>query len=175
VGAAAALKLFAWPVVVVLAVHALSQRRLSRFLLGAAGLPVITAIPALGRGPAATLENVVAFPFGHGVVNSPAASPLPGWLIATYVPGGRVVTVVLLALVALAVAGYLVRRPPADAADAAMVAGVAVLVLMLFLPSTRFGYLLYPVALLAWAPALRAGHIPAPRAAPMVPAQTASR
>ncbi len=43
---------------------------------------------------------------------------------------------------------------------------------MLLLPSTRFGYLLYPVAFFVWAPALRPRPIPAPRSAPTgVPAK----
>jgi hypothetical protein len=49
----------------------------------------------------------------------------------------------------------LVRRPPRTAAAAATIAGLGLLVAVLLLPATRFGYLLYPLVLLLWVPALR--------------------
>jgi hypothetical protein len=155
VGAAAALKLFAWPVLVVLLVAALVARRGLVFGGFAIGLPVITALPPLLVDPGAFVENVLAFPFGRGLVSSPAASPLPGHLLATGVPGGRIVVYLLLAATAAGIAGYLVRRPPRTVADAALISGLGLLAAMLLLPATRFGYLLYPVVLLVWVPALR--------------------
>jgi predicted phosphoribosyltransferase len=156
VGAAASLKLFAWPVAVVLGVYAVTRARpaWARYGAGALGLPVLTALPVLLAGPGALLENVVAFPFGKGLVTSPAASPLPGHLIATLVPGGRTVAITLVAIAGVGVAAWLVRRPPRTAAEASVVSGIALLAVMLLLPATRFGYLLYPVALLFWATAL---------------------
>ena len=53
----------------------------------------------------------------------------------------------------------IVRRPPRTAAAVALISGYGLLAAILLMPATRFGYLLYPVALLAWAPALA----PAPR------------
>ena len=44
---------------------------------------------------------------------------------------------------------------PREASDAAMISGVGLLTAMLLLPATRFGYLLYPIAFLVWASALR--------------------
>jgi glycosyl transferase family 87 len=155
VGVAAALKLFAWPVLVVLLVTALLRRR-PVFAIGAVGLPVLTAVPAwlLDRG--ALVENVLAFPFGRGLVTSPAASPLPGHLLATGLPGGRPIVYGLLVAAVVGIALWLVRRPPTTVARAALVCGVGMLIAMLLLPATRFGYLLYPVALLVWVPALAA-------------------
>jgi hypothetical protein len=95
------------------------------------------------------------FPLGRGLVSSPAESPFPGHLIATGVPGGRVVAAGLLVAAGLAIAAGLVRRPPRTAAAAALWCGYGLLAAILLMPSTRFGYLLYPVALLTWAPALR--------------------
>jgi hypothetical protein len=155
VGAAAALKLFAWPVLVVLLVAALVARRGTVFGAFAVGVPVVTALPSLLVDPGAFVENVLAFPFGRGLVTSPAASPLPGHLLATGVPGGRVVVLLLLAAAAAGIALYLVRRPPRTVADAALISGLGLLAAMLLLPATRFGYLLYPIALLVWVPALR--------------------
>lgn len=155
VGTAAALKLFAWPVLAVLLVAALVARRGRVFATFALGVPVLTALPSLLVDPAAFTENVLAFPLGRGLVTSPAASPLPGHLLATGVPGGRIVVYVLLAAAAAGIGLFLVRRPPRTVADAALISGVGLLVAMLLLPATRFGYLLYPVTLLVWAPALR--------------------
>ena len=154
VGAAAALKLFAFPVVVVLAVLALATGNGRRFLPGAVGLPVLALLPAFLVDGDAFVENVIRFPLGHGVVTSPAQSPFPGYLIAQAVPGGRYVAIGLLATVALAIAVLLVRRPPRTAATAALFCGYGLLAAILLMPTTRFGYLLYPLALLVWAPAL---------------------
>jgi len=102
----------------------------------------------------AFLENVIRFPLGHGVVTSPAQSPFPGYLISSALPGGRFIAAALLAAVALAIAVLLIRRPPRTAATAALFCGWGLLAAILLMPTTRFGYLLYPLALLVWAPAL---------------------
>ncbi|RSM67767.1 hypothetical protein DMB66_15015 [Actinoplanes sp. ATCC 53533] len=156
VGAAAALKLFAFPVVVVLAVLAIATGHGRRFLPGAVGLPVLALLPAFLVDGDAFVENVIRFPLGHGIVTSPAQSPFPGYLIAEAVPGGRYVAIGLLVAVALAIAVLLVRRPPRTAATAALFCGYGLLAAILLMPTTRFGYLLYPLALLVWAPALGA-------------------
>ena len=152
VGAAAALKLFAWPVVLVLAVM---FRFRPQFLLPAIGVPVVTALPALLLDRAAFMENVLAFPLGRGLVTSPAASPLPGYLIANNVPGGRAIALGLLGLAAAAIAVWMWRDPPRNAAEASLFCGVGLLAAMLLLPATRFGYLLYPAAFLVWTWVLR--------------------
>jgi hypothetical protein len=154
VGAAAALKLFAFPVVAVLAVLALATGRGRRFLPGAIGLPIIVLIPPLLVDGSALVENVIRFPLGHGLVQSPAQSPFPGYLISSGLPGGRYIAAGLLVAVAAAIAVVLVRRPPRTAARAALFCGYGLLAAILLMPTTRFGYLLYPVALLVWAPAL---------------------
>ncbi|GAA4678257.1 glycosyltransferase 87 family protein [Phytohabitans rumicis] len=157
VGSAAALKLFAWPVVLVLLVHALTagRRSAARLAAGAIGLPVAALLPALLVDPTAFVDNVIRFPLGEGVVTSPAQSPFPGYLIASNLPGGRVIAGALLAAAGVAIAVWLARRPPRTAAAATIVCGYGLLAAILLMPSTRFGYLLYPVAFLAWAPALR--------------------
>jgi hypothetical protein len=156
-GLAAALKLFALPIVAVLLIHAVTRWRFRRFALGALGLPVLAIVPALLRDPGALFDNVIGFPLGHGVVSSPAASPLPGQLIASGLPGGRLIAAGLLVLAGAGIAVWIVRRPPRTAAAASLISGYGLLAAILLMPSTRFGYLLYPVALLAWAPALAGG------------------
>ncbi|MEO3815184.1 glycosyltransferase 87 family protein [Plantactinospora sp. B24E8] len=169
VGLAAALKLFAWPVLLVLLIHTMVRGRRQadrpagswltrpgpRFTVGAVGLPVVTLVPAQLVDSAALVENVLRFPLGHGLVTSPAQSPFPGHLIAEGLPGGRLLAAALLVATGLAIAVHLLRRPPRTAATAALFCGYGLLAAILLMPSTRFGYLLYPVALLAWAPALR--------------------
>lgn len=161
VGAAAALKLIAWPVAVVLAVHAAThgRRPLVRYGLGAVGVPVLTLLPAVLADPRAVLENTVRFPLGLGLVSSPADAPLPGNLLAGQVTGGKAIAIGLLLAAAAGFALWLWRRPPRSAAAAAAVSAIGLLAAMGLMPATRFGYLLYPLALLLWVPALRvAGH-----------------
>jgi hypothetical protein len=164
VGAAAALKLFALPVLVVLAVLALATGRGRRFLIGAVSLPLLLLLPAYLIDGDAFVENVIRFPLGHGLVTSPAQSPFPGYLISTAVPGGRFVAAALLLTVGAAIFVRLLRRPPVTAAAATIICGYGLLAAILLMPTTRFGYLLYPVAFLVWAPALRApAGTPTPR------------
>ncbi|BCB80630.1 glycosyltransferase 87 family protein [Phytohabitans flavus] len=157
VGLAAALKLFAWPVAAVLLVHALTAGRgqAARLAAGAIGLPAAALLPAVLVDATAFVDNVIRFPLGEGVVTSPAQSPFPGYLIADNLPGGRIIAGALLAAAAVAIAVWLARRPPRTAAAASAVCGYGLLAAILLMPSTRFGYLLYPVAFLAWVPALR--------------------
>jgi hypothetical protein len=154
IGAAGALKLFAWPVAVVLLAFAIARRRTLPFAVPALGLPIAVLVPAFLVDPGAAVENVVRFPLGRGLVGSPAQSPFPGHLIAAGIPGGRLIAAALLGIAGLAVGIWLLRRPPRDPAAAAAVSAVGLLAAILLIPSTRFGYLLYPAALALWVPAL---------------------
>jgi hypothetical protein len=156
VGAAAACKLFAFPVVAVLIVLALAVRRGRLLLPGAIGLPILVLIPPALVNVDAFTENVLRFPLGHGLVTSPAQSPFPGYLIAQNVPGGRIIAAALLVAVAVLITVRIVRRPPRTASEAAMIAGLGLLAAILLMPTTRFGYLLYPIGFLVWAAALAA-------------------
>ncbi|EEP72509.1 hypothetical protein MCAG_02836 [Micromonospora sp. ATCC 39149] len=162
IGAAGALKLFAWPVALVLIAWAATRRSAGKLALGALGLPALALLPALLVDRDALVENVLRLPLGHGLVTSPAQSPFPGHLIATALPAGRVIAAALLVAAGAAIAARLLRRPPRTAATAALICAYGLLAAILLMPATRFGYLLYPVALLAWASALTR---PAPDAA----------
>lgn len=155
VGLAGALKLFAWPVALVLLFWAHTRRATVRYAAGAFGLPVAALLPALLVDRDALVENVLRFPLGQGLVTSPAQSPFPGHLIATTLPAGRAVATALLLAAGLAIAVRLLRRPPRTAAASAVICGYGLLAAIALMPTTRFGYLLYPLALLVWAPALR--------------------
>jgi glycosyl transferase family 87 len=153
VGLAGALKLFAWPVALVLLVVA---RRHRGYALAALGIPLLVLLPAALVDRDATVENVFRFPLGHGLLRSPAGSPFPGHLVATMAPAGSAIAAVLLLGAGLALGVWLLRRPPADAVQAARVCAVGMLAAILLMPTTRFGYLLYPVAYAVWAAALTA-------------------
>ncbi|GGO07155.1 glycosyltransferase 87 family protein [Micromonospora parathelypteridis] len=155
VGLAGALKLFAWPVALVLIVWGLTRRAGIRVAAGAIGLPVAALLPAMLVDHDALTENVLRFPLGHGLVTSPAQSPFPGYLIANAMPAGRLVAAALLVAAGVAIAVRLARRPPRTAVATALICGYGLLAAIALMPSTRFGYLLYPLALLTWAPALR--------------------
>jgi hypothetical protein len=164
VGVAGALKLFAWPVaLVLLALAATRGRRVAvRFALLAVGLPVLAVLPAIAVDPGAAVENLVRFPLGRGLVGSPAASPFPGHLIAEALPGGRLIAAALLVAAGLAIGWWLLRRPPRDAATAALICAYGLTAAFALMPATRFGYLLYPIAFLVWRPVFRWGSRPAP-------------
>ncbi len=149
VGLAGALKLFAWPVAVVLLFLPIDRRR---YALGAVGIPVLTLVPAFLLNRDAAIENIVRFPLGRGLAHSPAASPFPGHLIATGL--SPTIAAALLLLAALAIGFWLARRPPRDAPAAAWICAAGLLTATLMMPATRFGYLLYPAAYAVWATAL---------------------
>jgi hypothetical protein len=159
IGLAGALKLFAWPVALVLLVVAVVHRRPARYALPAFGLPIAAVLPAVAVDTGAALENLVRFPLGHGLVASPAASPFPGHLIAAALPGGRVIASAMLVAAGLAIGWWLLRRPPRDAGSAALACAYGLTAAIALMPATRFGYLLYPLAYLAWRPALRASRL----------------
>jgi hypothetical protein len=155
IGLAASLKLFAWPVALVVGALAYNRARSVRYAIGAFGLPVLTAASALWVDAFGLAENVLAFPFGHGLVSSPANSPLPGHLIATALPQGPAIAAGLLLAAAVTITVVLSRRPTQTATSAALISGLGMFAAVLLLPASRFGYLVYPVVLLVWASVLR--------------------
>ncbi|MEV7641821.1 hypothetical protein AB0O32_17960 [Streptomyces rubiginosohelvolus] len=168
-GAAAALKWTAWPAIpVALALLAVASRSAGRpadrgegrrtadraaarcglvALLTAAAL----VLPAALRDPGAFRAHVVDFPLGLTDAVSSAASPLPGHLLATHVPGGRTLALLLLGVSALLIALSLLVRPPATTADAAVRLALGLLLAIAFMPASRFGYLVHPLVIAVWA------------------------
>ncbi|QFU88834.1 glycosyltransferase 87 family protein [Amycolatopsis sp. YIM 10] len=143
-------KLTALPAAVVVAVliaARLGARALGTATLAFAGVCAVVNLPVLLADPAAFAEHVVRFPAGLGAVDSPATSPFPGYLIASTGELGHVLAIALLAAAALAVSWWLLRRPPVTGADAMFRIAVGLGTSILLTPATRFGYLVYPVAL----------------------------
>lgn len=162
IGLAAALKLFAWPVLIVLLVLVIRRGGWRGFVPAAVALPAISLLPSLVWHHKAFIDNVVSFPFGAGVVTSPAASPLPGYLIANHLPAGRPIALSLLCAAAVAIGVALLRRPPGTAHSAAAICAFGLLAAIALMPASRFGYLLYPAALGIWWWCLKTTKSPTP-------------
>jgi hypothetical protein len=157
VGVACAMKYTAWPALAVTAVM-VTRRDGARAgitfvgtALGTAAALVAALAPAALPHPAALVRNTVAYPLGLTTAKSPAQSPLPGHLLATLGSGGHVAALALLALAGLAIAASLVLAPPATPAAAATRIAVGLTALFALCPATRWGYFIYPLALLALA------------------------
>lgn len=153
-GVAGAMKTIAWPLVPAL-VAAVWVRRGARpaLTLAAGGL----AIPALVLLPwlpdlDALIMHTVHFPAGIQDGLNPNSSPFPGYLLTEYVPGGRLLALILLLISAVSVGASLLLRPPRDEKQAAHRVALGLVLAALFLPATRFGYLLCPLilALVPW-------------------------
>ncbi len=156
-GTACAMKYTAWPALAIIVVMVAARdgvRPAARFAAGAlataAGL-VAALAPAALRHPASLLENTVAYPLGLTAAKSPAQSPLPGHLLATLGPAGHAAALALLAAAGLATVASLAVSPPASPAAAARRLAIGLTALFLLSPATRFGYLIYPISLYAWA------------------------
>jgi len=152
-GLAAAMKAPAWPALAVVAVLlAARQGRRAACWLAAAALAAGLAAdgPVVAAHPAAALANTVLYPLGLTKAASPAASTLPGHLLAGAAGWGRWTA---LALMALAVAGFtiwLIARPPADARAAGWRLALGLALLFMLAPASRVGYFVYPLGLAAW-------------------------
>jgi hypothetical protein len=144
------MKLTALPALAVVAVAIVAARG-RRALLIFFGTVVITSavlvIPVLSVDPQSFVEHVVLYPAGLGEAGSPAASPLPGHLIARLGSVGHAVSLALLALAACAIAAWLVIRPPRDPADVMLRTAAGLGTAIILAPATRWGYLVYPLAM----------------------------
>jgi hypothetical protein len=123
---------------------------LMRFLVAAVASCGALIGPVAVLWPGALVANTIMFPLGLANVTSPAASPLPGHLIAQTGHTGHLIAVGLLILAGVITAAALVCRPPRDVASAAWYLIIGLTLMFLLAPATRFGYFIYPAALLAW-------------------------
>lgn len=162
------MKLTALPAVVVIAFFVAAtggRRALYRLFTAIIAVTAVVNIPVLIVHPGAFVEHVIKFPAGLGKITSPAASPLPGHLIASIGPVGHTLALALLGLAAVAMTVWLVVRPPTTGSDAMAKAAIGLGAALFFLPASRYGYLVYPLALwgaaMAFAVAERAASRPA--------------
>jgi hypothetical protein len=169
-GIASSMKATAWPALAV--AFALlyvrdGQREAWRFT--AVALAVVTVIvgPFAILRPGALVKNTVLFPLGLASVKSQAASPLLGHVLAQTGHLGHTIVVILLVGSGLAIALSLVIRPPRDVPAATWRLVIGLSAMFVLAPSTRFGYFIYPAALVLWLLVSNEGRRKAP--APALP------
>jgi glycosyl transferase family 87 len=160
-GIGASMKATAWPALLV-AVALLAirdgKRAAGSFTLTAVGVVAVCVGPFIVGHPMALVVNTIEFPLGLAHVRSAASSPLPGHIIASAWPSaGHTAVVALLALTGLAIALSLVFKPPRSVPRAVGLLAVAMSVMFVLAPSTRFGYFIYPATLAIWLLAVVAG------------------
>jgi hypothetical protein len=144
-------KLIVLPAAVVLAAliaARLGRRALARFAAVVIATCLVLNVPVLLVDPGAFVEHVFRFPAGLGAVASPAASPLPGYLIASTGPAGKAAAFLLLGAAAVSILLWLLRRPPTTGSAAMLRIAVGLGAFTLLTPATRYGYLVYPLILL---------------------------
>jgi hypothetical protein len=155
-GVACAMKATAWPAIPVLTAM-LAARDAARSAWRFVGTTVVVAVvlscalaPTALSNPVAFVQNTVLFPLGLTKHKTPAASPLPGHLLAMTGMAGHWTAVGLLIASGLGFAVSLVVRPPADARASALRLALGLAVMFTLAPATRWGYFVYPIGLLGW-------------------------
>ena len=113
-------------------------------------VPLAVDGPVLFAQPAAVVSNTILFPLGLTKIKSPAATPLPGHLMAEAWPWGHYAAIGLILLAGLAIAAWLIVAPPRDERAAGWRLVIGVTLMFAFAPASRFGYIVYPLGLAAW-------------------------
>ena len=162
-GIASSMKATAWPALAV-AFSLLYVRDGSRtaWRFTAVALAVVAVIvgPFAILKPGSLVKNTVLFPLGLASVKSQAASPLLGHALAATGVVGHTAVVILLIGSGLAIAVSLVIRPPRDVPAATVRLVIGLTAMFVLAPSTRFGYFIYPAALVLWLLVAKAGRTP---------------
>ncbi len=158
-GIVSAMKFTAWPLAFLVLWSMRNQkdkRPILRMLFGFSLVVLSSVVPFLIQSPHVFVANAILFPFGLAGIASPAASPLPGHLIAYAVPGfHRIYTVIFLGVGAVLFVERLIHRAPKTPAQACDFTGWLMLYAICFAPATRVGYLLYPLEFFLWGWMLR--------------------
>ena len=156
IGIACAMKITAWPALPVIAVMIAARdgRRAAWRFAAASAVTAATAIaaaaPAALAKPTVFLHNTVLYPLGLTRHVTPAASPLPGHLLAATGTAGHWAAICLLLAAGLAVAAWILIRRPADDRAVAWRLAAGLCVMFILAPATRWGYFAYPLGLLGW-------------------------
>ena len=168
-GVACSMKATAWPALVVAfaLLYVRDGKRVAwQFAAVAAGVVLVIVGPFAILKPGSLVKNTILFPLGLASVKSQADSPLLGHVLAQTGVFGHTIVVILLVGSGLAILLSLVVRPPRDvpAATIRLVAGLSAMFVLA--PSTRFGYFIYPAAMVLWLLVAQAGRVLAERPAP---------
>jgi hypothetical protein len=157
-GLAAAMKATAWPalaVALILIARRGGWRAIGWFTMAVAGLAVAADGPVVAANPAATVANTILYPLGLTKVTSPAASGLPGHILASSGTWGHWAALALMAAAGAGVVASLIIRPPKDAQAAGWRLVLGLTLLFGLAPASRAGYFVYPAGLAAWLLLLR--------------------
>ena len=159
-GIASSMKATAWPALVV--AFALlyvrdGQRAAWRFTAVALSVVVVIVGPFAVLRPGSLVKNTILFPLGLASVKSQAASPLLGHVLAQTGVIGHTIVVILLIGSGVAIAVSLVIRPPRDVPAATIRLVLGLSAMFILAPSTRFGYFIYPAAMVLWLLVAQAG------------------
>jgi Glycosyltransferase family 87 len=152
-GLAAGMKATAWPavaVVVVLLAARQGWRAVAGFTAAAFGAALVADGPTVAAHPAAALVNTVLYPLGLAKVASPAASMLPGHMLAAAGTWGHWTALALMILAGAGVGISLIARPPKDAHAAGWRLALGLALVFVLAPASRVGYFVYPLGLAAW-------------------------
>jgi hypothetical protein len=168
-GVASSMKATAWPALVVafsLIYVRDGKREAWRFTAVALSVVAVIVGPFAILKPGALVKNTILFPLGLASVKSQADSPLLGHALAQTGVVGHTIVVILLIGSAVAIGVSLVIRPPRDvpAATVRLVLGLSAMFVLA--PSTRFGYFIYPAAMVVWLLVAKAGRDPEPAPVP---------
>jgi hypothetical protein len=154
------MKATAWPAVIIAFAYIVSVvgwRAAWRFAGVVVGVLVVFVGPFLIVDPKSLIVNTIKFPLGLAHVTSQASSPLPGHLVAQTGHLGHTIVIGVLIVTVLAIGVSLLIRPPRTVMAATVRLVVALTLMFLIAPSTRFGYFIYPASLLIWVLVCRAG------------------
>ncbi len=168
-GVASSMKATAWPALVVaFALLYVRDGQRAAWRLTVVALAVVAVIvgPFAVLKPGALVKNTVLFPLGLASVKSQAASPLLGHVLAQTGVLGHTIVVILLIGSGLAIAVSLVLRPPRDVPAATIRLVLGLSAMFVLAPSTRFGYFIYPAAMVLWLVVSQAGLKSAPQREP---------
>lgn len=154
-GAAAAMKLTAWPFAVATLLVARDKhgrRSWGRLVTEIGAIVAVVVLPFAIHSPHAFTANVLEFPAGLAGIHSPAASPLPGHLLTTWFP---VLSHVIMPLVFVFGGAYLARRFqrhwPETISEVMRILAAVMAVLICAATATRVGYVIYPLNFWLWA------------------------
>ena len=159
-GVASSMKATAWPALVVaFALLYVRDGKQAAWRFTAWALAVVAVIvgPFAVLRPGALVKNTILFPLGLASVKSQAASPLLGHVLAQTGALGHTIVVILLIGSGLAIAVSLVIRPPKDVPAATIRLVIGLSAMFILAPSTRFGYFIYPAAMVLWLLVAQAG------------------
>ena len=146
-GAACAMKATGWPALLIVGLLLRSRDgrgAAARFTAAAVVVQAVVVGPFLLVQPADLAVNTIAFPLGLTAARSPAASPLPGHLLAATGQAGHLAVIALLTATVAAAGVLLAARPPRTAAAAGAYLALALTALFTLAPATRWGYFVYP-------------------------------